>query len=81
MFNFGDEKIVIRSNGKYITWQELKKIICPIVSALKSDRRTKFLITCDSNFEFVKNFLAGIFSEKELYFLSDSTKINHFNED
>lgn len=81
MFNFGDEKIVIRSNGNYITWQELKKIICPIVSALKSDRRTKFLITCDSNFEFVKNFLAGIFSEKELYFLSDSTKINHFNED
>ena len=81
MFNFGDDKVVIRNNGKYITWQDLKKIICPIITALKSDRRTKFVITCDSNFEFVINFLAGIFSEKELYFLSDSTKINHFGDE
>lgn len=81
MFNFGDEKIVIRSNGKNITQKELKQIILPIVCALKSDKRNFFLINWEDNFDFIIKFLSGVFAGKELFLLSDRTKVDNFGDE
>ena len=81
MFNYGDEKVVLKNKGRNITQGELKSIILPIICALKNDKRLKFVISGDDNFEFIKNCLAGMFAEKELFFVSDSRKMDDFGED
>ena len=81
MFNSGDEKIVIKNKEGIFSQKDLKLLLLPRIKFLKSLRQNKLLLTCDDNFAFILNFFAGILAGKELFLLSDSTKIKTFGND
>ena len=81
MFNSSDEKIVIKNKEGIFSQKDLKLLLLPRIKFLKSLRQNKLLLTCDDNFAFILNFFAGILAGKELFLLSDSTKIKTFGND
>ena len=81
MFNFGDEKIVLKNKEGVFSQKDLKILLCPKINSLRSLKENNLLLTCDDNFEFILNFFAGILAGKELFLLSDSTKIKDFGND
>ena len=81
MFNFGDEKVILRHKGKEYSWHDLKKIFLPRTAFLKKADCNNLLLICEDNFEFIINFLAGIFAQKELFLLTDKTKTYLLKDD
>ena len=81
MFNFGDEKALIKHNGYDYSAQEVKKLILPRIAWLNMQKCNNLILTGEDNFEFVLNFFAGIFAEKEIFLVADKTKIETFGDD
>ena len=74
MFNFGDEKVILKSKGKEYCGAELKKLVSGRAAYLAVQECKNLLLCEEDNFEFVLNFLAGIYSGKELFLLTDKNK-------
>lgn len=79
MFNFVDEKVIIKHKNSDYSWGQIKKIILPQISWLKNQENQKLLLTAENNFDFILNFLSGIYAKKEIFLLTDITKINDFD--
>ena len=75
MFDFGDEKIILKHKNKEYSWHDLKKLIIPRAAFLKKSKCKNLLLCCDDHFEFIINFLAGVYAGKEIFLLQDSTKM------
>lgn len=74
MFNFGDEKVVLKHKGKEYTAGELKELALARAGLLAQNICPNLLLCSDDNFEFIIDFWAGIFAKKEIFLLTDKKK-------
>ena len=81
MFKFWNERALIRHNNHNYSGNDIKKMILPRAAWLQNQKCKKLILTADDNFEFLINFLAGIFAGKELFLFADKTKISDFEGD
>ena len=81
MFNFGDEKVILTHKGKEYRWHEVRELVTGRAAYLKHCECKNLLLCEDDNFEFILNFLAGIYSGKELFLLSDPNKKDLLEEE
>ena len=72
MFKFWNERALIRHNNHNYSGNDIKKMILPRAAWLQTQKCKKLILTADDNFEFLINFLAGIFAGKELFLLLHS---------
>lgn len=80
MFNFDDKKIIIKHKNTDYSVREIKDMISPRVVWLRKQDRQKILLTAEDNFDFILNFLSGIYAEKEIFLLTDINKIDTFDD-
>ena len=75
-----DNKIIVISDNKKYSVLDLKKLIAPYIEILKN-KKENIVISTPDNFVFIVQFLASIFSFKNIYLISDKTKINNIDFD
>ncbi len=76
-----DSDIVLHHNGEDINFLELKKYV--YFQKLQFDNKSEQAVVLfgDNSFEFVVNFFAALFSNKEIYLLTDKTRLSGLNFD
>ena len=80
MFNFDDDKVVVKYKNTDYSWEQIKKIISPKICWLKNQKNQKLLLIAENNFEFILNFLSGIYAGKEIFLLTDINRLSDFDE-
>ena len=76
MFKFGDEKVIIKHKGKDYTGKEIKTLVLKRANFFAKKSCKNLLLYEDDNFEFIINFLGGIYAGKEIFLLTDYNKLN-----
>lgn len=76
-----DSDIVLHHNGEDIDFLKLKKYV--YFQKLQFDKKSELAVVLfgDNSFEFVVNFFAALFSNKEIYLLTDKTRLSGLNID
>ena len=70
-----DNEIILVHNGKNVSLLELKNLIYNQFLNFKRNRTKNLILLGDSSFEFIINFFAGLFANKNLYLISDKNRI------
>lgn len=70
-----DNKIAVNDGDKIYTYSELKKLIAGEILYL-TNKKTNVVISEENNFDFIIQFFASIFCKKNIYLISDKTKLN-----
>ena len=76
-----EDLAVINDGKKLYTIKQLKRLINPIIKRLTADKIKNVLIVSKSHFDFVVNFLAAVFSQKNIILFTDSKKIHSLKTD
>ena len=69
-----DSNIAVTYDDKTYTYKELTNLIAYNAECLKNKKENIVLCNCD-NFKFIINFLSSVFAEKNIYLLTDKTKL------
>lgn len=76
-----DHRPILRKNGHDFTLEEIKKFVAfQTEKFLKSDIKNVVLFA-DSNFDFIINFLGAVFARKEIFLLTDKTRLSQLDVD
>ncbi len=78
--NKNDDNIVVYDGIKNYTLRELKQLIVSEMEFLKL-KNQNVIISSGDNFSFIIQFFAALFTNKDIYILSDRTRIKDFNSD
>ena len=70
-----DEKVILKKNDHLYTVAELKPFISKKIDFLNSIKDKNIILSTEDNFEFFINFMACVFSNKEITLVNDSQKI------
>lgn len=70
-----DNETFIIKGGKFYSVFDFKKRVLSQIEYIKNKNKNMVLL-CDDNYSFLINFIASVFLEKEIYILSDKTRIN-----
>ncbi len=81
MFKFGDEKVIIKHNGKNYTCKEIKTLVLKRADFFSKNPCKNLLLYGENNFEFIINFLGGVYAGKEIFLLTDPDKLNLISGD
>ena len=76
-----DNDVVLHHNGEDINFLELKKYVYSQKLQFKKKKEQAVILFGDNSFEFVVNFFAALFSNKEIYLLTDKTRLLSLNID
>ena len=68
-----DNSIVLHHKGEDISLFELKKYVYAQKLNFEKETASSVVLFGDDSFSFVVNFFAAIFSNKEIYLLTDKT--------
>ena len=75
-----DEKIILEHSGTSYTVNELKALI-GAYSGRISSKKDNVVITGGDNFNFIIQFFGSIFARKNIYLITDKTRLNSLNVD
>ena len=76
-----DNRPFLRKNGRDFTLKEIKKFAAfQRENFLKSDKENVVLFG-DSNFDFMINFFGAVFAKKNIFLLTDKTRLNQLDID
>ena len=70
-----NNKIILKTNNHEFSVEEIKPLILKKINFLKNLSEKNIVLLSEDNFLFVINFLACIFSEKEIFILNDEKNI------
>src|SRR5574344_1645137 len=73
-----NDKIVLKNFYKTYSVIEIKQLICRKMAFLRTVKEKNIVISGESNFYFIINFLACIFCNKEIYLLNEPKKLDEF---
>ena len=71
---------ILKTKGKVYSLSSIKRMIANKMEQIKSVSNNVIILP-DNNFAFIINFFAAIFSNKNIYLLTESQKINDFKDD
>ena len=75
-----DNKIAVTDGEKNYTFSEIKQMIAFFCEKLKS-KKENIVILSGNNFEFIIKFFAGIFCDKNIYLLTDKSRLKDLKTD
>lgn len=75
-----DNEIALINGSKSITYKTLKNIIAGYIEILK-DKKDNVIISTENNYYFIIQFFASVFSKKNIYLITDKTRLNTINID
>lgn len=75
-----DNKIVLTNGDKKYSLYQLKMLVASEMEAVKSMKKN-VVITGDDNFSFVIQFFASVFCEKNIYLVTDKTRLKDITFD
>jgi hypothetical protein len=71
---------ILKTKDKVYSLSSIKRMIANKMEQIKSVSNNVIILP-DNNFAFIINFFAAIFSNKNIYLLTESQKINDFKDD
>ena len=75
-----DSQTAVINNGRKYNFSQLKALISGQIEQLKN-KKENIVIATDDNFIFIIQFFASVFSNKNIYLLSDKTRLNNLKFD
>ena len=76
-----DSEVVLKSASDGLTYAELKQYIYAQMKEYEKEKANSVVLFGDNSFEFVVNFFAALFSQKEIYLLTDKNRLSMLNVD
>lgn len=76
-----DDKAVVINNDKTIVFSDLKKYVYMRKLEFEQHNKKTVVLLGDESFEFIVNFFAALFSNKEIYLLADKNRLNSLTVD
>ena len=73
-----DNKVILKGNNRSYMVGEIKPIISKKIDFLRSVEDKNIIIASNDNFEFFINFMACVFSNKEVTLVNDTQKMKSF---
>ena len=71
-----DNEVVLKIGDKNISYAELKQYVSFQIEAFKQEKANSVVLFGDNSFEFVVNFFSALFSQKEIYLLTDKNRLS-----
>ena len=75
-----DDKVAVVDGEKSYTYKQLKEIISTQIEFLK-DKSDNIIIFGDNNFNFIIQFFASIFCNKNIFLFADKKMLSNFEND
>ena len=76
-----DSEVVLKHASCDITYAELKQYVFAQKLEFEKENEKSVVLFGDNSFEFVVNFFAALFSQKEIYLLTDKNRLSMLNVD
>ncbi len=76
-----DNDIVLCNKKENYTWAQLKEYVYSQKLEFDKETAKAVVLLGNDSFEFIVNFFAGLFSDKEIYLLTDKNKLSSLNVD
>ena len=74
-----DSEVVLKSASDELTYAELKQYVYAQMQDFEKKKANSVVLFGDNSFEFVVNFFAALFSQKEIYLLTDKNRLSILN--
>ena len=75
IFNKIDNIDIVKHGNSFYSPKQLMEFIAPVYSGLMKDKTGRVVIHAQNHLDFLVQFLASVFAQKEIYLISDSQKL------
>ena len=75
IFNKIDNIDIVKHGNSFYSPKQLMEFIAPVYSGLMKDKTGRVVILAQNHLDFLVQFLASVFAQKEIYLISDSQKL------